>query len=79
MSLIFTLFTLGLIDICLFIPEAAAVKPELLPVLLVEPPISNFGFFRGPMACKAVKFASRCLNSSISARCIWNLILMLIN
>lgn len=34
------------------------------------PPVSSFGFFLGPMACKAVKLASRWRSSSISARCI---------
>lgn len=32
--------------------------------------VSSFGFFRGPMACRAVRLASLCRSSSISARCI---------
>lgn len=37
------------------------------------PGISSLGFFRGPMACRAVLFASCCRISSISARCICEL------
>lgn len=69
-SLKFTLFNRGLIGICLLIPVADVFKPELLPGLLAAPPTSSLGFLREPIACKAVKLASLCLNSSISARCI---------
>ena len=69
-SLKFTFFKRGFIGICLLIPVTEAFKPELLPGLLVDTPGSSLSLLRGPIALKAVKFASLCRNSSISARCI---------
>ncbi|CAD6239963.1 GSCOCG00002442001-RA-CDS, partial [Cotesia congregata] len=47
-------FTRGLIGIGLLTPDAEAFTLALPPGLFVELPVSNFGFFRGPIACNAL-------------------------
>lgn len=66
-----TRFSRGLIAIWRLIPDDDAFVPLLLDWLLDDPVTSSFGFFLGPIACSAVKFASLCLSSSISALCIY--------